>query len=755
MRDPLIRSPTRRAVQRAALHILDAWTGTKRVHPREGPVLRRLWLIHLSLHRPVNISLVLLLTLGFLEQPSWQAGRGPHASNATLYPVFGLPVLPEPVSITAEAFMLAILAIDAVCSTGAQGWVIVTGVRRKLLYVLTLTAALVEAVFAACGLWTCVRVAPFLRLLLLVLQSDALLSQLDMVRRTIPQILGVFLVLLTFLLAYAWAAVLLFEGAHSFTAGGLGAATWNLFICLTTANFPDVMMTQYSRSRATALFFAPFLLLGNFFLLNLVLAVVVQAHSDSVEHTARLARDAQQRSLRAAFGSLARAVSVVSASEGVVGAGYAEGPAVSAAADGTVDGAAEGASDDNVALRTALPREMVDDLFTELNYYRSIAHIGSARAELLFAALDRSGDDAVDLSEFLSFCELLRVRFERAPERSGLERLSPSLASSQCWRSVTALVRSHRFDYGVDALLVVAGVALVIEEQGVLQGHPEDFDSSVSSIWNVIELLLSVLFLVEVVVKLLALGWDEYTRSLKNVFDALATLSTCAVVVVVYVPNAVSDSRYIRLVLLMRLLRLLRLLSLSPHVRFVSSTFLATLPQAQQLLKLLFVLLYVFAALGVELYGGRINLDPNSPELALLMNTTYVASGYYANNFNDLASGFVTCFELLLVNNWFVLCEGFVAVTSVWSRAYFVLFYAIGPLIILNVAVAFCIEAFLAYVHSNGLKGGGLRRAGTAPGVGLPCATTEDGALVDTSIVSGSHTGLSEGWQPQGWVRPA
>ena len=49
---------------------------------------------------------------------------------------------------------------------------------------------------------------------------------------------------------------------------------------------------------------------------------------------------------------------------------------------------------------------------------------------------------------------------------------------------------------------------------------------------------------------------------------------------IVYVPNAFSDSRLIRFVLLLRLLRLLRLLNWSVHVRFVSVTFLYAWPQA-------------------------------------------------------------------------------------------------------------------------------------------------------------------------------
>ena len=41
----------------------------------------------------------------------------------------------------------------------------------------------------------------------------------------------------------------------------------------------------------------------------------------------------------------------------------------------------------------------------------------------------------------------------------------------------------------------------------------------------------------------------------------------------------------------------------------------------------------------------------------------------YANNFNDMFSGFVTLFELLVVNNWFEIVDGFVMVGAMCTHA--------------------------------------------------------------------------------------
>jgi hypothetical protein len=61
----------------------------------------------------------------------------------------------------------------------------------------------------------------------------------------------------------------------------------------------------------------------------------------------------------------------------------------------------------------------------------------------------------------------------------------------------------------------------------------------------------------------------------------------------------------------------------------------------------------------VQLFGGRINYGPQKE---VLQASTFGELNYYANNFNDLASGMVLCFELLYVNNWHVLASGFTKV---------------------------------------------------------------------------------------------
>ena len=64
----------------------------------------------------------------------------------------------------------------------------------------------------------------------------------------------------------------------------------------------------------------------------------------------------------------------------------------------------------------------------------------------------------------------------------------------------------------------------------------------------------------------------------------------------------------------------------------------------------------------------------------------------------------VTLFELMVVNNWFILMDGYASVASEWSRLYFMTFYIV-TMVVITIVVAFVLEAFLfriQYQHKMG-----------------------------------------------------
>lgn len=92
----------------------------------------------------------------------------------------------------------------------------------------------------------------------------------------------------------------------------------------------------------------------------------------------------------------------------------------------------------------------------------------------------------------------------------------------------------------------------------------------------------------------------------------------------------------------------------------------------------MFCIIYVYAALGVAFFGGKVSVDKASPEYAVLSKMAFGESGYWTINFNDMPSGCVLMVQLLVVNNWMVFTEAFVAVTDPIAFIFFCSFYLFG-----------------------------------------------------------------------------
>ena len=94
---------------------------------------------------------------------------------------------------------------------------------------------------------------------------------------------------------------------------------------------------------------------------------------------------------------------------------------------------------------------------------------------------------------------------------------------------------------------------------------------------------------------------------------------------------------------------------------------------------------------GMFFFGGRITRETEE-----IRNNDATPDRYTLNNFNDLPSAFVTLFELMVVNNWFINVELYMSITNYnqWLYLYFCSFYNWGVLVGLNIIVAFAIDMY-------------------------------------------------------------
>ena len=70
----------------------------------------------------------------------------------------------------------------------------------------------------------------------------------------------------------------------------------------------------------------------------------------------------------------------------------------------------------------------------------------------------------------------------------------------------------------------------------------------------------------------------------------------------------------------------------------------------RKVIHVLMCLFYVYSTVGVQVFGGRIVVGQPS-----LKGTDFAGAGYSTNNFNDFVGGLIVMFELIVVNNCFII----------------------------------------------------------------------------------------------------
>lgn len=548
---------------------------------------------------------------------------------------------------------------------------------------------------------------PFARLLLLGTFLISVHQEVATTLLVLPEVFNICSLLLIFVLFWAFFGTVLFydtpQGAAGFSS--LVESMWTLWICITTANYPDVMMPSYNENRLAGIYFVGFMIFSFFFFMNLILASVVNTYDDVIKDRNKAKQEYEQAKLREAF------------------------EIMDVDKTGTID------------------RETIMTLFRILNNdFPEFPHISSRDAKILYAILDRDGSSVINVNEFLDFGSILLLEFFHEKEFHTLVQTTfPKLYHSQRYQRFVKFVKSNAFETVVDVILVLNAVVVVIQSWPIIIGEQITvdenlLDGSIDTYWELCEAIFTLIYCVEAALKILAMGWRSYIEQFKNVFDFSITVFAFVTSAYVYYPNAFSDSRVIRYIVMARVLRLVRLVIALEPFRMIGVITYEIIPYASSVMCLLFCFMYCFAALGVELYGGMVTRDPSNPLSYLMLDNDFSNNDYWGNNFNDMISAFNVLFNLLIVNNW-TECElGFEAVTQQkWVRYYFFAFHFVGVILVNNLVVAFFINSYLQ-------QGIILKKRKDKLVVEGEAVITGREAKFDASTVTGTRTSIVGGF---------
>ncbi|XP_052750950.1 muscle calcium channel subunit alpha-1-like isoform X3 [Galleria mellonella] len=199
---------------------------------------------------------------------------------------------------------------------------------------------------------------------------------------------------------------------------------------------------------------------------------------------------------------------------------------------------------------------------------------------------------------------------------------------------------------------------------------------------NYANYLFVVLFTMEMLVKMYALGFQGYFVSLFNRFDCFVMVCS-----IVELALNLTDTIPQLGISVLRCVRLLRVFKVTKYWRSLSNLVASLLNSIQSifsLLLLLFLFIMIFALLGMQVFGGRFDYKPEEVK--------------ERHNFDTFWQAVLTMFQILTGEDWnVVMYEGINAyggagTPGMLASIYFIVIFVCGNYILLNVFLAIAVD---------------------------------------------------------------
>ncbi|XP_067118736.1 voltage-dependent T-type calcium channel subunit alpha-1H-like isoform X2 [Centruroides vittatus] len=203
----------------------------------------------------------------------------------------------------------------------------------------------------------------------------------------------------------------------------------------------------------------------------------------------------------------------------------------------------------------------------------------------------------------------------------------------------------------------------------------------------------TAVFILEAVMKVVALGFRRYLKDKWNQLDVIIVILSIVGIVLEEMESEVIpiNPTIIRVMRVLRIARVLKLLKMAKGIRALLDTVMQALPQVGNLGLLFFLLFFIFAALGVELFG-RLECTEIFPCQGL---------GEHAH-FRNFGMAFLTLFRVATGDNWNGImkdtlrdncdsssdCIRNCCVSPIIAPLYFVIFVLMAQFVLVNVVVA-------------------------------------------------------------------
>lgn len=601
-------------------------------HPHESKQLPAYLLVHNTWYYSLDLfTSLVLLSLALGEEPA--------------VPAFKLPIMLHSII---ELLSLTIIAVELAMKLRWIGWWTILKHKRTMIKGMTLTVMFVEAIAVLVRQTSHFRITRSLRPIFLVdtHHLGGVRRFIRQIFQSLPPIIDMLLLILFFVIIYSVLGFFLFSydpNDHYFST--LYDSVVSMFVLLTTANFPDVMMPSYARSRWFSLFFISYLCIVLYILMNLMLAVVYEVFTTLEKEKMKKLYLHKHKACQLAF-------------------------------------------------RLLTSKNDPDRLYFRhfhglMRYYAPKS--GDRDTVIIFKYLNSNNNGHLDVDEFYKLYDAAIMKWH--PQYANIPWYhNVCLPLQNVCQFAYNLISNDYFEYffqfiTVTNLLIMMDIAIYNFDKHNLIQSAHLF----AGCWDAFA--FAFLFLIEIAIKMLALGAKQYFESGWNIFDFVATILACAGIIILNVwPKLVY-------VAIFRPIKVFKLFKMKKRYRDIIGTVALLMPLIKSAFIVMMVVYYFFAIIGMELFSGydMKNCCQGTPIEDFYQyqkpNGNSTSGYYYLNTFQNMAVSLVTLFELTVVNNWFIVMNSYGTVVHPATRLYFMMFY-LFTMIVLTIVVASILEAF-------------------------------------------------------------
>uniref|UniRef100_A0A4W2CY06 Ion transport domain-containing protein n=1 Tax=Bos indicus x Bos taurus TaxID=30522 RepID=A0A4W2CY06_BOBOX len=583
------------------------------------------------------------------------------------------------------------------------------------------------------------------------------------IRNTLPDILYVFLLFLFSMMIFSLMALKLFgdrdlrtvEGSPYFT--NILDIAFELYVLVTTANSPDVMMPAYELNWWYSLYFITYIIINTYIFMSVFLAVIYNNY---------------RKHLKVCLLPPSGSLSLSSAphlrpfwhlpAPGQSGVWACLLPATLSLSVLIILPGFTHLHANEIHTLAYLKHHKMTEAFNilkvkvgtefvvkEARWRRLVKvvapDVSSSHLELLLRISDEGQKGHVDKVNFLRLADLLNIRVVAINiKKHPLETWMPRVYQSSTSLLVQKMVQHRIFVWVYDVIILINAIFIALDEKDSLISYAE---------W----LFLS-LYIIEILLKLYTYEPSAYfgRKQFWNWFDTLIIIAALLATVANTTIQArkYNSQQVLDIVLILRILRLLRVIVSIQRFRVIVTTLINIGPTMLTFGGLVLVVYYAFAIIGMEVFHGKIHfLDPGSgsPDALVcgnpaLKDSAFAQGRYCKNNFNDLASSLILLTELTVVNQWHILADGFALVTHQAAKLYFIGFHVVVVILIVNIFIAFILEAFfVAYSLEKSEVETAIEKKIQELGVGVQEEEVQNGGLIDNMDAKDSGFSADEG----------